>query len=366
VSVQEERELRERLGGLLDGIEPRPAPVASAVRQGRGIRMRRWVTAAAGLAVIAAGAVVVPAVLHAHSAPRPAAHLHFTVTVNPPGKNAQHGLISWGSQDGHPWQIVLSGHGSNILVGGQGHDQQGGGISAVLPTPVILDGGGGGGKGSSMMLVGPVRADVTTVVLSLPEGKVLTLTPVRYGAQRIVGVVIPWGVPILRALAYHNGTELAYSIPYGQAGVDNWWLPGQVGPPRFTETIATGVARGQAWRVVAQFGPWGYCFELPQGSTCLGGLDALAPRHIDQPISCGSFYVRNDNHMSMIGLAIARADVRQVVIRLSGGSTERYLAVVAQGARLFGYLIPYHQTIRTATMYDAAGQVVGSPTDLHC
>ena len=83
MSIQDERELRERLGGLLCGIEPSSAPVAGTMRRGKGIRMRRWISAAAGLAVIAAGAVVLPGLLHSHPA-GPVAPLHYKVTVQPP------------------------------------------------------------------------------------------------------------------------------------------------------------------------------------------------------------------------------------------------------------------------------------------
>jgi hypothetical protein len=369
VSVQEERELRERLGGLLGGIEPRPAPVGLAVRQGRGIRMRRWVTAAVGLAILAGGAVAVPLVLHAPKMTPPASPRQFSVTVNPPQPNAQHGLIGSGTQDGHTWTVVISGHGNNTMISGIGSGRVGGALVMAGTAAVNIESWGGGSPpNDSETIFGAVRSDVTQVAIILPGGKVLHLTPVRYDGQRYVALVIPPQVPVVRGIAYHDGVELAYSIPYQQAGLDNWWLPSQVGPARFTKTITEGVADGHHWRVVAHFGPWGYCFDVPNGSTCLGGLDALrlTPGHIDQPLTCGGSYAGNGDRQPMIGLAIASPNVRQVVLRLSGGSTERYQAVGAAGVRAFGYLLPYHQTIRSATMYDAAGHVAGMPTDLHC
>jgi hypothetical protein len=71
VSIQDERELAERLSGLLDTVEPRSAPLDETVRRGRGIRLRRRITAAVSLAVIAAGAVLIPAVLHSRAAAPP-------------------------------------------------------------------------------------------------------------------------------------------------------------------------------------------------------------------------------------------------------------------------------------------------------
>src|ERR1700752_5334404 len=100
MSVQDERELRARLGTLLDGIEPRPAPVTRVVRLGKGIRMRRWISVAAGLAVIVAGAALIPGFLQAHRV-APIAKLHYKVTVTALGPNAKHGVIAAGVTDGH-------------------------------------------------------------------------------------------------------------------------------------------------------------------------------------------------------------------------------------------------------------------------
>ena len=91
MSIQDERELRGRLGALLDGVAPGQAPVSQAVRRGRGIRVRRWIGAAAGLAVIVAGAAVVPVLLQAHTA-TPAAPLHYKVTVTKLGSSTAGGM----------------------------------------------------------------------------------------------------------------------------------------------------------------------------------------------------------------------------------------------------------------------------------
>ena len=106
MSIQDERELRGRLGALLDGVAPGPAPVSQAVRRGRGIRVRRWIGAAAGLAVIVAGAAVVPALLQAHTT-TPAAPLHYKVTVTKLGGSAAGGVIGAGTIGTEHWRVVL-------------------------------------------------------------------------------------------------------------------------------------------------------------------------------------------------------------------------------------------------------------------
>src|SRR5260370_42633867 len=99
MSVQDEDEVRHRLGALLNDVEPGPAPVARVVRQGRGIRVRRWISVAAGLAVIAAGAVVIPGLLLGHTTV-PSAPLHYKVAVRQLAQRASRGVIAAGVTDG--------------------------------------------------------------------------------------------------------------------------------------------------------------------------------------------------------------------------------------------------------------------------
>jgi hypothetical protein len=361
MSVQDEREIRERLAGLLEGLEPRPAPVARAVRQGRGIRMRRWVCSAVGLAVIAGGAAALPALVHRHPAQAPIAPRHYTATVNPPGKDAPAGLISSGTQDGHPWQVIISGHGNNAGVTGVGHVQEGGGALGPLSGKVVsTDGGGDSGPGGSMMIVGVVRGDVTRVAIGLSGGTTLNLTPVRYDGQNYIGVVYPYGVPIVSAVAYHGSLEVAYSVPRAGMWLDNWWLPGQAGPARFTKTIASGSTDGHPWRFTAAFGPWGYCYDMPGGSSCSAGAE---PRQLPAgqsvlAFSCGGLYDGEGANGPSGGLAVARSDVRQVELTLSGGGTERYSTVDVQGAQMFAFVLPHGQRIVGTREFGAAGQVV--------
>ena len=60
MSVNDEREIAERLGGALRASMPSPAPVGAVLRKGRAIRARRRIaaglTAAAAVAAVLAGA----------------------------------------------------------------------------------------------------------------------------------------------------------------------------------------------------------------------------------------------------------------------------------------------------------------------
>jgi hypothetical protein len=363
MSIQEDQELRQRLDMLLSDIEPRPAPVALAMRQGKGIRMRRWGAAAIGFAFVAGGAAVLPAVLHtARSAPSPNAALRYSVTVHSPGKNARPGLIAYGTQDGNRWSVVISGRGANESVVGTGTNSIA--LSAAVettPAPVAVV-SVGGGQGGGLTIVGAVAGQVTTVAMTLPGDRVFALKPVRYLDQRFVAIVIPAGVPIVRAAAYEGSRELAYSVPYDRVSLVSWWRPGQATPARLTETIAAGRADGLLWRYVAQFGPWGYCYAGPGGSDCMDGANLIprsAPRGTVAMMSCGAIGNGSPGNPTSV-LASVPVRVRQVALRFSGGSTDRVGAVGVGGASVIGYLIPAGQHVLHATMYGTAGRTIGT------
>jgi hypothetical protein len=66
MSIVDERQLNERLSGVLDAITPSPAPVGATLRSGKLIRTRRTIGITAGLAVAAGLVVAMPALLHQH------------------------------------------------------------------------------------------------------------------------------------------------------------------------------------------------------------------------------------------------------------------------------------------------------------
>ncbi len=369
MSIQEDQELRERLDTLLSGIEPRPAPVALAMRQGKGIRMRRWGAAAVGVVFVAAGAVALPTALHTpRSSTAVNAALRYSVTVHSPGKNARGGLIAYGTENGNRWRVAISGSGADESMGGNTTSIDLGSVSVTSADPVdVLSAGSLGG---GVTIVGAVASDVTAVAITLPGDRVLTLKPVRYSRQWFVAVVIPTGVPIVRAVAYDRARELAYSVPYERISLVSWWRPGQSGPARFTATIASGIAGGHAWRYVTQFGPWGYCYATPGGTDCFAGTTPTgmsAPRDTVAMMACGALGNGNPGNPTSV-LASAPADVRQVALHLSGGSTVRVRAVDVAGVRMIGYILPVGQRVLRASMYGAAGRMLGSTSaaDLSC
>jgi hypothetical protein len=99
-------ELRQRVRGLLQVVEPPVAPVDAIIRRGRGIRLRRAGAAAAGLGL--AGIIAAATVLPSPTAPAPAPQpppLAVTVPVN--GTAGPGGVFASGTAGGHAWRLAV-------------------------------------------------------------------------------------------------------------------------------------------------------------------------------------------------------------------------------------------------------------------
>jgi hypothetical protein len=91
MSIVDERELSERLSGVLDAITPSAPPVGAALRDGKLIRARRNIGITAGLAVAAGFVVAMPALLHQPGRPG-ATPVRPTVTVRQLCPSTRHGV----------------------------------------------------------------------------------------------------------------------------------------------------------------------------------------------------------------------------------------------------------------------------------
>lgn len=353
MSVHDEHELRARLSTVLDGIEPRPAPVTRVVRQGRRIRMRRWIPVAAGLAVIVAGAALIPGLLQTHRV-APITQLHDKVTVTRLQPTARHGIIGAGVTDGRPWQVWLSGSPGNPTAFATGMSPMG--VTPTAVGPASLQGESGPASWSEFVMSGPVSNRVTRLDILLTGGELASLTPVHWGGHHWVGVELPPDARIVRAVAYEGSKELAYAVPFGSVSLATWWRPGQVTPRRATKLIGAGRTNGIAWRYVAQIGPWGYCYTSGSSSWCDSAQGAPTGRVIS-PRSCGMLPGGSTPPIS--GLVAAASDVRRVVLRYSDGSTARFPAAEVDGSWFVGYAIPAHLSVVSSVEYGTAGRIVG-------
>lgn len=378
MNIQDERELRDQLAGLLDGVEPRPAPVTAALRGGRRLRHRRWATAAGAVAVAVAAAGIIPAALQSQPHEVAPAAAHYSVTVRSLGAAARGGVISAGVTDGKTWRIVASGPARSPDVQSRGQ------ITGPVITepadvlglyrdtaadPVTFADGGAGAQGQAdhnyNTLYGVVSPAVTRVVLELPGGRQVALKPVSWQSHRWIGVVLPDGVLIARATAYAGSRELAYSVPFRGLSFARWWKPGQAGPAALTRTIGSGIAGGRAWRDEAMIGPWGWCYTLGSGanSDCLGTAPSVpAGQLVNVPICSPS-----SAGQPATGIAVTAPAVTRVVLRFGNGTSAAFPAVQVGASRVLGYAVPEGLKVTGSAEYGSRGQVLsagagGSPS----
>lgn len=271
MSIQEERELSQRLGDLLGGLDPRPAPVDLAVRKGRGIRRRRLVAVAAGLAVIAAGAVLGPTVIRSQliappAGPQPVSH--YSVTVSPPPPGAKAGVIAVGGINGWHWQAILSGSGKDVGAT-FGKDFSLVAVGDAVPLPGGFPSFDSEEIGTARTAyVGPVGAEVSDLTVSLSNGQTLTLRPQPWAGHRYVAMILPGALRVENAVAYGAHGMLGSAIPFnyrGSADFQTWLRPGQAGLAEVSAQIGAGGSGRSRWTATAYVGPWGMCMQDSEG-----------------------------------------------------------------------------------------------------
>jgi hypothetical protein len=362
VTIQDGQELRERLGELLGGVEPRPAPVTRAVGQGRGIRLRRLISAFAGLAVVAAGVVLLPLLLQSHPV-SPIAPLHYKVTVEQVGRNGPRGLIGEGTTDGRHWKVQeSSSHGYATISTGPQFSAYTGPVGTGSPASLSSE-SAGVSDSADVIIYGTVSRNVTSIVISLPDGESLRLKPVAWSGYRWVAVVIPPRIRIVRAVAYGSGAELGYVVPFGTSELITWWRPGQASPARLTKSIGAGVVDKIAWHYTAALGPWGYCYLLAGGSDCIDGT--ADPAHVPagrliSNLGCDRLGNRSLMSAPRSGFAAASLGVLTVVLKYSDGSTAAFPTVAVGRDRMFGFSVPRRVTPVRSLEYGQAGHLLGS------
>lgn len=359
MSTQPEQEIRESLTGLLDRLEPSPAPVARTVQRGRGIRRWRLVGAAAGLAVIVAVLALLPGLLQAPRHVSPLGHLRYKVTIEQPASSWRSGTLAAGVTDGHHWQVLASGPRTSPMLmfkGASGLGFEDG--AETSGWPASLEAETTDARSGFNAIFGTLAPKVTSIVVHLPDGEALKLTPVAWKGSRWVGLVLPAGVRISRAIAYAGTRELRYAVPFGDVGLDTWWPRNQRGPARMTKSIGSGVIHGVSWRVTAEIGPWGYCYVYSNGSTCTDSAaspEMVRSGKIIAPISCMAIGSSRPPEVAITAVAAA---VRHVVLSYSDGSKLSLPAVGIGGGRVLAYPLPRHVSVTGSREYGAAGQLV--------
>src|SRR5450755_1142419 len=357
MSSDNEREIRDRLGGALDTVTPATPPVSAVIRQGGNIRARRRIGVAAGLAVVIGLGVALPGIIRQVSPP-PAAPTHERVTVSPPGQGAPPGLIATGIINGRRWQARLQESGGSPVVT----------VSGTPPTQLLAGADGDPanlssvGGPSTTTLVGTVRRDITELAVQLPGGPVLDLHPVAWHGQRWVAVMFPRRLGIDGIAAYARHGEVAYAVPFDRYEPVGWLKPGAQGPARATVKFGSGVAGGQAWSAIAAVGPWGRCFEGGPGRICVPGLSSLLSKgQLTSQMECGPF-----TGGTTFFTGAAAPTVRSLRLRMSDGSSIRVRPVTVGRSKNFAFTVSQGVRFTRWTAYDASGQQLGTGTGWTC
>lgn len=368
MSIDDERDLYERLERAVGTITPREAPVDRAMRRGRGMRLRRRAAVAAGLAaVVAAGVVAVPSLRHTVTE-RPA-EARYTATVRPPGPHSPPGLIASGTVNGQRWQATVGKPGT----GGAGPGQQFARVSGPAFGPDGLISSGPAlapdstepvsfnamSSAPSQAQFGAVRADVSYITVRLGNGILLTLHPVRVWGVREVAFAVPMGATITEATAYSRHGVIATAIPFnypgGMATFSAWLRPGQHGLSRVTGLIGAGRVSGRAWSVAAYLGPWGICLEGgPPGTNAGGCVSTTSP--------LGTSLMFREAGTPGVAGGTAAAAVARVVANPAGGAPVQVRPVTVGPQKFFSFPLPDGTKAVRWKAYDSSGNVVASGT----
>lgn len=360
MNISDEEDLIGRLDRAFQTITPGQAPVERTVRQGRMIRVRRRLVAAAGLAIVAAG-IAVPVLVHQQAAPPSLSQIrHPHVTVQPPGPHAPAGLIASGTVNGKRWAVIAEKPGTD---GATGNAQcfmalsmrNCGAVTAPSRSdPVAF---AGSSTGPTDVMYGPVSGTVSYVTVRLADGTVLTLRPVSVYGFRYVAFAVPLYAVISKITAYAAHGELASAIPFnspdGSATVGLWLRPGHTGLSRATHLIGSGRADGRAWSVTAYVGPWGECVLTRAGGNVSSGCNPVSSPQ-------GTSLLGWMSGSPGVEYGSTTADVQHVVITLASGQTIRVQTITAGKQKFFAFPLNRGQHAARWQAYNGARHEVGS------
>jgi hypothetical protein len=261
MSIEDEQDLRERLGAALDDFGPRPLPLQVVMRRGRAVVIRRWLAAAAAATAVIAAAVAVPTLLRA--TPRtPPTTKHYHVTVRPAGPGSPQGLIASGLVNRARWQLTVSYNSRLSSLCYSANPRFVDCAGSPLPTGRITDpaellGGNrlarlpGGRYIQVQMLYGIVRRDVDYLRVALSNGQVLTAHPVAvFGSSHasFIALAVPFAAAVRNVAVFSGHGELAHAIPFtgdGSIWIVRWLPAGAPALPRpSTARLAAGTTGG--------------------------------------------------------------------------------------------------------------------------
>jgi hypothetical protein len=375
MSINEEQDLRAKLGSALDDLAPGPLPFDSVVRRGRAVMIRRRVTAAAVALAVLAAAALVPALLNALHRPAPITP-RYHVTVQAPGAAAPFGLVASGLVNRAHWRFYArySKHHDGLCLGSVPGDSACGGDRprGRAGAPATLSGDAqqaarlpGGRWVRVQMVYGYVRDDVDHLRVTLSNGEVLTLHPAALfgkGYARWVAFAVPFATAVREIAVYAAKAELEHTVPFtGRGAIEfgRWLRPGHPDLPRpASGRVGSGTVEGHHWVVRGYVGPWGACFRnaTVHMDICNGTSGILRPGTVVKSLATAYY---SGEHIGLSVLQLRRDAAYLLVTRAKGGPLR--LAAVALGAMKVCVLpLDLRNNNVSWTAYDAAGHLLDS------
>ena len=357
-------ELVGRLWAAIDDLRPPPAPVGAVLRRGQALR-RAWTSAAAG----SLGLIAVIGLVGAFSAPPH--HLGRRPPHSAPARVHPAVTIAAGTMRGQQWQLIVdAGTGiwcarvqevslACLSLAGYEHLT---GLASLSGTAVPIAGSEPAvGPPQWNVVVGVVRSDVTSVLVTMSDGRTLRLRPVTAAGSRWVGLVYwPSAAQVVRASAYSGGNELGVVLPFvGSQTMPgtyyyNWLHQGAKEPAEQQRVIAAGGTGPAAWSTSILAGPWGYCAleQLPIAhglreacwSTPGLGVGARPLVRTSAPGGASTWLVGQ-----------ARPQAAYLLLVMTGGGRVRIPVIEVSGLSFYALRLSQDQSVASWAAYDGAG-----------
>jgi len=358
--------LRQRLGDLLQEIEPPPAPLKTIIRRGRGIRLRRAGAAAGALGL--AGIVAAATVLASPTGP---GEPGLPVTVPASGTAGPDGVFASGSVNGHVWRlaaaniadpgyrcipaITINGTDADPVDPSQGH------YATVALGPAY--------PGIGFAFV-QVRGDVGRLVLDGRQDVPATAVTACGEHYRLVGFAYRLArPPQVTAVGAGPGGPTGYQIPLVSARppaasvqTDGMW--NNVGPTG-GETASGVVASGRNWSIQLLLDVGGDCYEFSSADS-VGSPDTGACGPISTPDGPEtimalplSYPPAKITAPTGYALQVSPATAHLSAL-LSDGSTQLVAPRVVDGRKYAAFAVPASLQLERLTWLDAGGAEIAS------
>jgi hypothetical protein len=372
VTGPEDADVRQRLHGLLQVIEPPVVPLDTIIRQGRGIRLRRAAVAIGCLGL--AGIIAAATGLTAPTAP-PGETLPVTVPAS--GTAGPGGVFASGTVDGHAWRLAVQdiadpGYRCIPAITINGTD-----ADPVSPAP---------GNGADVAL-GPAEpgigfafvqlpADIERLVLDGRESLPATTATVCGQRYRVVGFAFRLThPPRITASSASPGWPASYQLPLisstepaatpttpQTAGM--WNNVGTTG----AETASAVLASDQFWSIRLLFDVGGDCYEfsaISRGTPDMGACGPISTPDGPETIMALPLSYPPGSGNGPTGYALQVSPVTaHLKATISDGSTQLVTPRVVDGRRYAAFAVGTSLRLKRLTWLNAAGKEIASTTAL--